>query len=92
MEERKVTVIFTDDREEYRVVEIEADDFSLYGETGEKAVYILTRYAKSDKEMGIKMFINFDSVFAIGFSDHMKPIADLFTKQEVQEDLNKYIL
>lgn len=92
MEGRKVTVIFTDDKEEYRTVEFEADDFCLYGENGEHSVYVLTRYARNDQEIGIKLFINYDAVLAIGFSDHMKPLAELFVKQEVQEDLNKYIL
>lgn len=92
MESRKVTIIFTDDKEEYRIVEIEADDFQLYGAEGEHAVYILTRYARNDQELGIKLFINYDAILAIGFSDHIKPLADLFAKPEVQEDLNKYIL
>lgn len=93
MEGRKVTIIFTDDREEYRIVELEADDFQLYGAEGEHSVYILTRYARNDQELGIKLFINYDAVLAIGFSDHIKPLADLFVKQEVcQEELNKYIL
>lgn len=92
MGERKVTVIFTDDKEEYRIVELEADDFCLYGENGEHSVYILTRFARNDQDQGIKLFINYDAVLAIGFSDHIKPLAELFTKQEDQEDLNKYIL
>lgn len=92
MGERKVTVIFTDDKEEYRVVELEADDFCLYGENGEHSVYILTRFARNDKDQGIKLFINYEAVLAIGFSDHIKPLAELFTKQEAPEDLNKYIL
>ncbi len=92
MEGHKVTVIFTDDREEYRIVELEADDFCLYGENGEHAVYILSRFARNDQDQGIKLFLNYDAVLAIGFSDHMKPLADLFAKPEVQEDLNKYIL
>lgn len=98
MEGRKVTVIFTDDKEEYRIVELEADDFCLYGENGEHSVYILTRFARNDQEQGIKLFINYDAVLAIGFSDHMKPLAELFVKQEVREDLKelenvyKYIL
>ena len=90
MEGRKVTVIFTDDKEEYRVVELEADDFCLYGEKGEHSVYVLTRYARNDQELGIKLIINYDAVLAIGFSDHIKPLSDLFVKQEVQEDLNRY--
>lgn len=92
MESRKVTIIFTDDKEEYRVVELEADDFCLYGENGEHSVYILTRFARNDQDQGIKLFINYDAVLAIGFSDHMKPLAELFVKQEAPEDLNKYIL
>lgn len=92
MEGRKVTVIFTDDKEEYRIVELEADDYQLYGAEGEHAVYILTRYSKNSKDPGIKLFINYDAVLAIGFSDHIKPLSELFAKPEVQEDLNKYIL
>ena len=91
-EPRKVTIVFTDDREEYRVVELEADDFCLYGVEGEHTAYILTRFARNSKDQGIKLFINYDAVLAIGFSDHIKPLADLFVKQEDQEDMNKYIL
>ena len=92
MEGRKLTIIFTDDKEEYRIVEIEADDFCLYGENGEHSVYILTRFARNDKEQGIKLFINYDAVLAIGFSDHIKPLAELFTNRDNQDDPNKYIL
>lgn len=92
MEGRKVTIIFTDDKEEYRVVELEADDFCLYGENGEHSVYILTRFARNSEDQGIKLFINYDAVLAIGFSDHIKPLAELFTKKDNQDDPNKYIL
>lgn len=92
MEGRKVTIIFTDDKEEYRVVELEADDFCLYGENGEHSAYILTRFARNSEDQGIKLFINYDAVLAIGFSDHIKPLAELFTKKDNQDDPNKYIL
>lgn len=92
MEGRKVTIIFTDDKAEYRIIELEADDFQLYGVEGEHAVYILSKFAKNIGDQGIKLFINYDAVLAIGFSDHIKPLAELFTKKDAQDDPNKYIL
>ena len=91
--QRKVTVIFDQWDYRKRIIEFEADRFDLYNGDTDTPIYAITKYAKNSTDEVSTVFLKVSDVFAIGFSDQVKPIIDLINStSKNDEDPNKYIL